>query len=46
MGLAEIFMWKEFEVPALSVDYYPSVRKKSGNARMSFAVRDILGRVP
>jgi hypothetical protein len=38
MGFAEIFMWKEFEAPALPSEYHPSTRKKSDHARAGYAV--------
>jgi hypothetical protein len=47
IGLAEIFMWKEFEVPALPAEYHPSTRKKSDHVKTGYAVpSNLSGRVP
>lgn len=47
IGLAEIFMWKEFEAPALPSEYHPSVRKKAHHARAGYIVPPVVsGRVP
>lgn len=37
IGLAEIFMWKEFEAPALLSEYHPSVRKKARHAKLAIS---------